>query len=136
LFSDASREGELLRTPKVEFGALDEDVDDRRTPSSGAGTSKKIRAAERDWPTGALGRIVAHLEAAIVGKARQEGRLAFFHRGFLLAPQIRAKPGMPAWARRRRPHHYAAAASSTLAGSLFKTGASQRATSAMLMRRA
>jgi hypothetical protein len=29
--------------------------------------------------------------------------LRFFLRGFLLAPQIRAKPGMPAWARRRRP---------------------------------
>jgi hypothetical protein len=28
----------------------------------------------------------------------------FSWRGFLLAPQIRAKPGMPAWARRRRPH--------------------------------
>ena len=51
----------------------------------------------------------------------------FSWRGFLLAPQIRAKPGMPAWARRRRPHHYAAAASSTLAGSLFKTGAARDA---------
>jgi hypothetical protein len=40
----------------VEFGDLDEGLDDRRTPSSGVGTSEEaILAAERDWPNGALG---------------------------------------------------------------------------------
>jgi hypothetical protein len=37
-------------------------------------------------------------------------------RGFLLAPHIKAQPGMPAWVRRRWPHQ-SAAASSTLVGS-------------------
>jgi len=42
-----------------------------------------ILAAERDWPNGALGGIVAHLEAAIAGKARQKRRPAVSHHGFL-----------------------------------------------------
>jgi hypothetical protein len=131
LFSHASREGELLTTPKVEFGALDEDVDDRRTPSSGAGTSKKIRAAERDWPTGALGRIVAHLEA----KRVKRGGWRFFTAVFLARLSSRATdPSQTRHARMGETKH--TAASSTLAGSLFKTGASQRATSAMLVPRA
>ena len=56
-------------------------VHDRRTPSSGVGTSEEIiLAAERDWPNGAFSGVVAHFEAAIVGKARQgvpaRGRVA------------------------------------------------------------
>jgi hypothetical protein len=74
----------------VEFGGLDEGVDDRRTPSSGVGASEEvILAPARDWPNGALGGIVAHYEVAIVGKARQEGRQAFFHRGFLARLSLR-----------------------------------------------
>lgn len=72
-------------------------------------------AAGRDWPNGALGGIVADFEAAVVGKARQEGRQTFFHRGFFLAAKTRAKPGMPAWRRDEDGPH--AAASPMLAGS-------------------
>src|SRR4030081_1001244 len=65
----------------VEFGGLDERVHDRRTPSSGVGTSEEIiLAAERDWANGAFGGVVAHFEAAITGKSRQgvpaRGRVA------------------------------------------------------------
>jgi hypothetical protein len=66
-------------------------VDDTRTPSSGVGASEEIiLAAARDWPNAALGGIVAHYEVAIVGKARQEGRQAFFHRSFLARLSLRA----------------------------------------------
>jgi hypothetical protein len=90
LFSDASREGELLRTPIVEFGGLDEGVDDRRTPSSGVGPSKKILAAERDWPNGALGRIVAHLEAATSAKRVKRSDWRFFTAVFFARLSSRA----------------------------------------------
>ena len=45
--------------------------------AAGVGTGKNF-AAERDWPNGALGGIVAHFEAAIAGKARHGGDCLFF----------------------------------------------------------
>jgi hypothetical protein len=88
----------------VEIGGLDEGGDDRRTPVLRRRNQRKNRcrrARLAEWR--APGGIVVHFdfEAAIAGKARQAARqaffsLKFFRRGFLHAPQIRAKPGMPA----------------------------------------
>jgi hypothetical protein len=60
-------------------------------------SAKTTLAAERDWPTGALGGIVAHFEAGHRRQCASTGRQGFlspqfFRRGFRLAPQIRTKP--------------------------------------------
>jgi hypothetical protein len=62
------------------------------------GTGKKvlnILAAERDKPTGALGSIVAHFEAAIAARARLRGD-SLFHRSFLARLSSRAPDHSPA----------------------------------------
>jgi hypothetical protein len=62
------------------------------------GTGKKvlnILAAERDKPTGALGGIVAHFEAAIAARARLRGD-SLFHRSFLARLSSRAPDHSPA----------------------------------------
>src|ERR1700730_6499040 len=125
----------------VEFGGLDEGLDDRRTAAPRRRNQQKIiLAAERDWPNGALGGIVAHFDAVIAGKARQEGRQAFFHCGFFGAaflsrhgsepnpacPHGRDEDGRTTPPPQPRPH---------LPDHNSKPGASQRSTSAMLMRR-
>jgi hypothetical protein len=56
---------------------------------------KIVHSAERDWPPGALGGIVAHFEAAIVGKARHKGDSLFSPQFFLARLTSRATDQSP-----------------------------------------